>query len=480
MTDRKPLELKISWDSPDKVREANSLAWGSGVLLVCGVAYWGKDWSEGRFSRKGFHWNWCELLQFLSEHYEHILFRRVDWSCFPHRPKNTSKAPLKAQGDRRQHWFQPLMKELEFHLSDEFNRGVGGLSDIECRQNLAAAFQGAYPAPLWLLAEGRYAWILAEHDTYLLPLTQVQACLDEIGNTIADRLRDSTNPTDQETLRRWEDRLKPTPEHLAVLTGGASTDLGETDPARWGLNGATLHDSPLAMAAREARSLTPDERRSLLEAMRNTPAAPTPVLDKLRHKARNFLDQLHHSRVFQSYDKGYSLASWYREQRSLSDTCDVRQELEALGIAVQDITFRQEKPVAIGYWGTEVGPAILLNSSAHREDINPSRRRVSLAHELAHFLTDLDPQSAFVDVLGGEFSAPAEQMAKAFAAELLAPRDLVFDLFSQFKTTKAGLQNVMKTFEVGKEVAAWQIRNSEGFDRLSLSVQSAILRAAKA
>lgn len=115
---------------------------------------------------------------------------------------------------------------------------------------------------------------------------------------------------------------------------------------------------------------------------------------------------------------------------------------------------------AIGCWGPRHGPAVLLNSDTGHA-ASSGRGRATLAHEVCHLLVDRKNSLPLVEVLGGRTAKHVEQRARAFAAELLLPRDIAGQAFLDHEGEEArAARSLCSRFGVSSELLAWQVRNS--------------------
>ena len=93
---------------------------------------------------------------------------------------------------------------------------------------------------------------------------------------------------------------------------------------------------------------------------------------------------------------------------------------------------------------------------------NSGRRRATLAHEICHLLVDSASSLPLVEVLGGRTAKHVEQRARAFAAELLLPREVAGQEFSHYEGDEARVARLLRArFGVSSELLAWQAKNSE-------------------
>jgi Zn-dependent peptidase ImmA (M78 family) len=84
-----------------------------------------------------------------------------------------------------------------------------------------------------------------------------------------------------------------------------------------------------------------------------------------------------------------------------------------------------EGPAGLAFVDRLRGPTIVLNSEGKNE--NPCVRRVSLAHELCHLLTDWSRQAPLAMISGhlDDGGLEVEQRANAFAIRLLCPESVI-------------------------------------------------------
>ncbi|THK35148.1 ImmA/IrrE family metallo-endopeptidase [Ensifer sp. MPMI2T] len=125
---------------------------------------------------------------------------------------------------------------------------------------------------------------------------------------------------------------------------------------------------------------------------------------------------------------------------------------------------------ALAVWGPRHGPAVLLNSGSQRHQGQGAIEergavRVTLAHELCHFLIDGEHALGAVDVLQSRMPVAIEQRARAFAAEFLVPTNLAAQIWAEADRPRDrfGLDRVLDQlcdrFKVSKSVASWKLEH---------------------
>ena len=161
--------------------------------------------------------------------------------------------------------------------------------------------------------------------------------------------------------------------------------------------------------------------------------------------------------------QGYTLASWLRGQPEIVNPggrVDPERILVPWSVPLIDAGLGLGDIDAIGCWGPSHGPAVLLNSDA-RYATSSARRRATLAHEICHLLIDRASSLPLVDVLGGRAAKQVEQRARAFAAELLLPREIAGQMFSDHEGNEDhAARSLRSRFGVSSELLAWQAKNS--------------------
>jgi Zn-dependent peptidase ImmA (M78 family)/transcriptional regulator with XRE-family HTH domain len=130
--------------------------------------------------------------------------------------------------------------------------------------------------------------------------------------------------------------------------------------------------------------------------------------------------------------------------------------------------------------------AILLSGTSHRDGQSTLRQRVFLAHELCHLLFDVTKDdaitiSADVDI-EQKSKVGVERRARAFAAELLIPRDGLIKRFGEPRLRRGDeavdlVEDVRRVFGVPWQAAGFHLMNMgylDDHERLRLNADSAL------
>lgn len=131
-----------------------------------------------------------------------------------------------------------------------------------------------------------------------------------------------------------------------------------------------------------------------------------------------------------AWQQGYRLAEEFLETLEAvapsttgREWIDVEEICEHLEIGVEQITLDDAGIRAVAVAGPKHKPTVMLN--AGDEEMDESRRRFTLAHELCHILHDRSYGARLAMVSGPWAPRDLEKRANAFAAMLLMPDNLV-------------------------------------------------------
>jgi Zn-dependent peptidase ImmA (M78 family) len=174
----------------------------------------------------------------------------------------------------------------------------------------------------------------------------------------------------------------------------------------------------------------------------------------------------------QPYEQGYSLAAEARRAFRLGDEERVEPKdiLQELGVSVREVSLTYSVD-AVGCWGPQHGPAVILNTRGKHAS-TPHGRRATLAHELCHLLVDRDNALPLAEVLGGRFTQRrAEQRANAFAAELLLPRWVARETYKQRPALDPTIDELCSRFGVGVTLTANQLLAADRSRLLGLTAK---------
>jgi len=233
----------------------------------------------------------------------------------------------------------------------------------------------------------------------------------------------------------------------------------------------TGQDTPVMAVARLSQSLADDTRRALVHAIADVARAETPELDELTAAAAAVLDAVSNMRPF---EQGYALAQWLRTKLAIAGGVDPTVFLRRWGVHVQSLPPLEEALDAVACWGG-LGPAVLVNPKG-RHASSQQGRAATLAHEIAHLIVDRGRHLPLAEVFGGATPLHLEQRARAFAAELLLPRELAGTAVAVSTSLKEAAGYLQATYGVSLEVIGWQIKNGSGWALLSEGERKQVTR----
>ena len=404
-------------------------------------------WSD-EAQRRGISWTWIDLLEQLAR----------SWSFLEY----DEATPLGVTD------WQALLKDGRITPTEYDFAPVGPESTRESyifvrRHNLATGVEGLYLPSLSLLREGRKMWVVSSVVTKLFEAAATLRTLALLGDALAAHVESGAQDhRSRLAIEAWRNR-EPTSETRFKVRLGSNYDLREIIP-----RGETLaayleaengdFESSLLVAARMSQAVPLESRQKILEALRELPAkGVSSKLQELSVRAQNIVPEFAH----RAFEQGATLAKWARKEFGIApeEKADAQGILRGLGVDVRLSHFGTDTIDAVGCWGHNHGPAVLVNLDGEHAQADAGRR-TTFAHELAHVLFDRDGSLPAAEVLGGNGPRYPEQRANAFAAEFLLPKSIVVqeirDAEDQFRVIK----RLRVRYDVSQEVAAWQILNS--------------------
>lgn len=404
----------------------------------------------GSVQGHGFEWTWVELLEFLSTVWPWLTLEEglpFDWT-----PAKLAHVRFKARDEAQ---------DLDERKREEFEDALG---DFEQTHDLALALQGVVLPSVWIVNEGNVSWVLTDTQCIEIGRETCRHLLSELGEVIASRLTRLEDPRSKRAVDDWQARERIDNEkRLAIATGLTSVELAQVynlvEPrvARQ-LSLDDVIEGELAAAARLGAPLGTEIVAQLMAEISKVPAGDTRHLDQLSSMARAQLP----SRSNPS-SEGYILAQWLRQQAGVvseSGRVDPRRLAETWGVIVEEVDVEAPSLDAFACWGRRHGPAIFINGQGQHNG-TVGGRNATLAHELAHLLVDRDSTLPAVEVLGGRAIRRIEQRARAFAAELLLPREIAGARFASGGPANEIVKTLQADYRVSKELIAWQARNWE-------------------
>lgn len=435
--------------SSQKHAQPAGLVWGKARLWITDTLVWCGD------DNTPLEWTWVDVLEWLGESWPWLLCEQA----LPFNIKSQSLATLMRDLERR---WENMSEEL---VEDEEEEALRFLA----RHDMSHALKGIFLPAVLLLRQGSIVNIQvpSQQLDFCLPLEDVAEDLESIGNTLFE-LASNEHPRAKAAMERWQQRSNMLNHYAMPLLSGAplrshdkqlSAVDWEYDPAK------PLQESELLAAARMTQgNLSDGQQQQLLSAIRNTPKQATPTLDALCGELEQEFKE-----ASKPHDQGYCAANWLRKKMDfcLTKPVDPRSLLDDWNVRLCDIFIENSRLDAIACWGRLHGPAIFLNRAKSSTAGHIYGERSSLAHEICHLLLDRKGALPVVEVLNGNTPERLEKRARAFAAELLLPRETAAKKVTESATLDEAIDCLRMQFQVSEELICWQIINSSVHSHLS-------------
>lgn len=432
--------------------------WGRASLIFDGAPYWH---GVGDTLIPSLHWTWVDLLEYLGQNWLALTLEQH----YPfHWLTTEAEHPGQVWGICQRQW--SLYEEEERLFAEEENV----IAFLE-RHNLASAFHGMSLPELWWLRAGNNVLLVpADGKTVILDFETAVAELVSMGNRIADAVRGSANPRVALALSQWDARdNRGNISQRVMLATGWSPDDQKIIQGKHAANDFWFgmretasnlrEETAILAAARMLRhALSPQDASKLLGKIRALPICPSKALDTLTAQYSQYLVD---NNPRYPWSQGYLAAQWLRGKLELApeQPCDPERVLVELGVHIQRGDLLSDAIDALACWGS-VGPAILMNDRPKAKTTTINRQRSTLAHELAHLLIDARGALPAAEVLGGAVNPFVEQRARAFAAELLLPREAARLAYASSADLPHTLRQLAGRYKVSQWLAACQLRNS--------------------
>ena len=451
------LLFEVQWSTESATTSADATR-GPLRLWAHGRQVWpGNDLDEA------FEWTWVELAEFLARSWRWLLWE----NGLPFELPGGSITQVHVDLNRRWGSFSMAAREVE---EEE-------LYSFEERHDLARALTGAVAPPVWLVREGNMCRVSTHDAAVLVPFRVVEEALQGFADAVISRLAD-VDERASAVREGWDTRAHTTTDQfVSIATGledGVLSQLqGDHDPASfWELGADDLTVNELMAAARLAAALPTPDTAQMLNAIRSASRQYTSLLDTLSTTA---LQQIPAGTGWYPYDQGYFVADLLRAQIGAASQAAVNPEelLRRWSVQIQEIKLSTDAVDAVASWGPRHGPVVIVNTAgAH----NRSRRglRATYAHEIAHLLLDRATALPLAEVMGGRAVDSTEERARAFAAQLLLPKEEAGRALASTTNPAQTVRSLSARYGVSKEIVAWQARNSDL--QLSAEVQAVLRR----
>ncbi len=310
---------------------------------------------------------------------------------------------------------------------------------------------------------------------------KIKDCLTELGDFFTEFVSTVEHDRVKRAVHRWKDREKRADELFLKLRTGISDELrkklenGVSPTEFWELKSTGNNDDNelLAAARMSGGVVSPDDQKTILKCIKQSPNRETSTLDEISKKILSELDE-----DMRPYEQGYQAAQILRQALNLEDESRVEPEsfLDKWDVDIQEKALVECPVDAVAAWGKNHGPIIILNTGGSNRPAHKHGRRSTLAHEICHLLIDRHGALPFSEVLGGYTPLYPEQRANACAAEFLMPRQSAVEKLRQCSSIHEVLEKLSEQYEVSKEMVALQIKNSSRFFDLTEEEKGVIQR----
>lgn len=443
-----------------------SLLWAKGKLTIANIPVI-CDEQEGPIE-----WTWIDLLEFLAKNWHYLLLEQ----SLPFNIKTPGLHTLMRDLERK--WENMPEEQVETEEEAAFS--------FLARHDLANAFKGIFFPSVYLLRLGNTFQIslLENKQTLELPFYETETALRQIAEELIE-LAQSYNLTTNRAaaaIALWQTRQTRITQHLIPLTTGIDESLlrklAGNDENFWGINQQNLlAETELMAAARMTNGhLNLSQQQEVLRLIRAIPHKNTPELDQL---ASQFdLTQIETSTP---YDQGYLAAQWLRNRLAIKNDEPIQPKvlLENWGVSIEHFELENSSLDALACWGEKHGPAILINQVEESTAAHEFGENSTLAHEICHLLLDRNTTLPVAEVLNGNSPERLEQRARAFAAELLLPRQIAALAVQESTNLNQSLQQLSVKYKVSERLVALQIKNSSIYNNLSAEEQQQIKAVSK-
>ena len=407
-------------------------------------------------------WPWIELLEFLAQR----------WLALT---GQAAGDPLGLMG-----YGDDLLARAEQRWHGErIGRASRDAQDSVLRTYLAAhdlahGLQGADAPSLFVMRLGDDALVAGAGARLRLAWRDVLAALDQLGNTIANRVSGVDDERAAQAVERWGRRERValdarvamavgwSHERVVALREAAGLADASDAVAKRTLGMADPASAPLAHAARMLpSSVSAEAAWSLLAhvADATNQHSQTRALDRWRRQLATAISVAAEI----GHEAGYEAARAVRKLGKLGHApVDVSALLAEIDAAVHDVEATNASAVdAVCAWRPGIRPVVVVNvlgphAKGHRG------RRATLAHELCHILFDLGVGLGYAEAKTKLAPRWHEARANAFAAELLVPREVAGAAFETIPParTRVVLDELCREYDVSRPIVAWQALNS--------------------
>jgi hypothetical protein len=403
-----------------------------------------------------------DLLSHLVEFWKPLLLRQTYPLCFnPPRPSDLRAYAQARWGDLPESQAEDEDEEIE-----KFR---------QCH-DISRCFAGYYDLPeLWFIRSSDEFHIDTGKKFYRISFSEGFAALEKAGDFIASRLKNSSSKRWDKLIHAWGKRNLGDSFRLLRLSTGLD-ELTLRFAAEKGLLAlpesvidAANENDELRIAARMSSALPREDVQNILTRLGAIPLGGGEEIATAAKDIREYIHKGHGNE--RPYMQGLIIAAKMRDMffDGSEGAIDILGLFRQLGVTIYIEDLNIPSLDALAIWGRRHGPAVVLNSGSPRHkgsgDITEHGTvRITLAHELCHFLIDGEHALGAVEVLQSKMPVAIERRARAFAPEFLLPTFIAGQFWQQFgsRTDQEGvltlLNHLCYTFKVSRSVASWKIQ----------------------
>ncbi len=428
------LTFTVRWEQEAPHGSPADATRGSLVVRLGNRVIWG---SQAEAGAVGFTWTWVDFLEHQARCWQQLLL-----APYPHALAlaNPADFPAHARG---------LLDAVGGPEHEALETAVWAFTEAH---DLAHGVAGAELPSLWVVPDGPVCRVATSHGAALVREQEAVAPLERFCTEIAGRLAALDHPRAVAARTAWANRLEDAGADLAAVYSGWDAEDLPASLLKGGINPATP-DRRLA-AARTVRGLVSTADLSkILAALESPPDDEAEALTALTDLAsRRELPGA-------PWEQGHALAQWLRGELDAGlGRVDPEALLESWGVAVRNRSLACGQLDAVAVWG-DAAPVIVVNTRGPHARW-PVGRRSTLAHEICHLLRDRRTGLPLAEALGGAVPVDVEARARAFAAELLLPREAAAQAWGTARIDTV-VRRLKSRYGVSAEVVAWQLRNAE-------------------
>ena len=168
----------------------------------------------------------------------------------------------------------------------------------------------------------------------------------------------------------------------------------------------------------------------------------------------------------EGYERALETLDVLEDEVGRGASVDLRKVLAALGVRVRDVHIHDQSLRGVAIAGPELTPTIVVNRGA-KWNRAEAGRRFTIAHELAHILSDRSSARAITHSSTPWAPSAVERRANAFAAMFLMPYRLVDAAIVSLGpvTDRHSLKRVARRLGCGQSAVLEHLMNIDRIDR---------------